>query len=320
MKRAGLAALLALLAALPAASHLPLFVKPSSGGTPQPFRWDFTSFAVQWSLNPQTNSNISGSRTAAQLMQSAFSVWSSAPNATLSVARGADSSRTSRGFDGVNLICFICTGDFDSNGTLAITVTTVSDRVGEDDGHGGRTRFIGQILDSDILFNPAHDFSTGGGSAQDIETVAIHETGHFMGLDHSAVVRAVMFPFAPDLLRTLSYDDVAGLAALYPKAAPDVPTGSISGAIRQAGNAVFGAHVYADSISGAHAFGSGIRKSPIGAVTRPDGTYQISGLPPDTYIVVAEPLDEPVTNENIDSYPSAFGRSSVQTGLTTRWH
>jgi hypothetical protein len=313
-------AVIALIAAVPAASHLPLFVRPSGGGTPQPFRWDFTSFPVRWSLNPSVRSNISGERSVGQVIEAAFASWTNAPNAAVSVGRGSDSAKASRGFDGVNLICFVCGGDFDSNGTLAITVTTVSDRVGEDDGHGGRSRFVGQILDSDILFNPARDFSTGGGSAQDMQTVAVHEAGHFLGLDHSGIVRAVMFPFAPDLLRTLGYDDVAGLAALYPEASPAVSTGSLSGTVRLGGNAVFGAHVYADSISDRHAFGSSIRKTPIGAVTRPDGTYQITGLPPDTYIVIAEPLDEPVTNENIDSYATAFSRSSVQTGFTTRWH
>ena len=50
--------------------------------------------------------------------------------------------------------------------------------------------------------------------------MATHEVGHFFGLDHSAVISAVMYPAAPTLLTTLSYDDVAGIASLYPKSTP----------------------------------------------------------------------------------------------------
>ncbi len=310
----------AFLLAKPAFSYLPLLTR--ANGTGNPDHWDFTAFPVTFSINPATNSNITGSLAAADVVNTSFGTWLTAPNTALSVTRGPDTSLSKAGFDGVNLVCFTCTGDFsqDAN-TLAVTMTTVADAQGQDTKHGGTSRFAGQILDADILFNPSVKFTTGGTAGQDIQTIATHEIGHFFGLDHSAIVRSIMFPFAPDLQTALSYDDVAGISSLYPKNPADVPTGTIAGTIRAAGGGpVFGAHVFADSTTGTLAFGSNIRKSPIGAMSGPDGTYSIQGVPIDSYTVTVEPLDDPVSNSDISGYASAFGKSSVQTNFNTRWH
>ncbi len=313
----------------PAFPFLAQYTKPvSAGGAPQRDHWDFTAFAVTWSLNPSAGSNVQGDRTVADVMQASFNTWLLAPNAVVVVSRAADSSATAAGFDqrsssNINLVCFVCSGDFSKDSsTLAVTMTTVSDAVGEATGHGGSSRFVGQILDADILFNPAVTFSTGGSSpGQDLQTVATHEIGHFFGLDHSGIVRAVMFPFAPPSQQALAYDDVAGLASLYPKPVPDVHTGSLTGTVRfSSGGAVFGAHVLAESTTGAQAFAGSIRKTPIGTLSFPDGTYRLDGLPPDAYIVIAEPLDQPITNSDVSGYGPAFSQASVATGFTTRWH
>lgn len=52
----------------------------------------------------------------------------------------------------------------------------------------------------------------------DIETVALHEIGHNLGLLHTQVPGAVMFPsVSPDFVRRdLQPDDLAGLRSLYP--------------------------------------------------------------------------------------------------------
>ncbi|HEX7960335.1 MAG TPA: matrixin family metalloprotease [Terriglobales bacterium] len=311
-------------AARPAASYL----QQLQGSATAPLRWDFTAFPVQWRLNPDTSSaKISGDRDPADVITASFQTWLNAPNLALNVSRGPDTSLNSpNAVDGVNLICFVCTGDFSKDSqTLAVTLSFTAKNAGEDDLHGGRTKFAGQLKDADILFNPQVSFSTTQAgppaNVSDLQTVATHEIGHFFGMDHSAVVRATMFPFAPPIERTLSYDDVAGLSQIYPKAAPDVATGVIAGTVRLTdGSAVFGAHVFASSTTNADPYGGALRKTPIGTLTMPDGTYRIAGVPPDSYAVAAEPLDQPVTNQDINTFAPNLGQSSVQTNFTTRWH
>jgi hypothetical protein len=317
----GVMILLGALLVAPAFSYVLMYTRTASGSA-QPDHWDFSSFAVTYSINPSSNGEISGSQIPADVVNAAFSTWIGAPNTAVAASRGADSSLTKSGYDGVNLICFVCSGDFSQDAsTLAVTITTVADAPGEDTKHGGTSKFAGQILDADILFNPTVQFSTGGASGQDLQTIATHEVGHFFGLDHSGVVRSIMFPFAPDLQTTLSYDDVAGMSSIYPKSTVDVPVGSISGRIMTAGGTpVFGAHVFAESTTTNVPFPETVRKSPIAALTGPDGTYTIGGVPVDSYTVTAEPLDDPMTNGDISGFASAFGKGAVQTNFNTRWH
>lgn len=311
---------LAVLVSYPAFSYLFSLTTPG----PAPDRWNFSAFPVTWNLNPAVGKNVAPGRPVHDIIAASFGTWMSAPNTVVSVSEGppVNISAESASPSNINLICFVCSdADFskDAN-TLAVAITTTANGPGESDGHGGTTQFVGQIIKADILFNPSVQFSTGGGSGQDLQTVATHEIGHFFGMDHSGVVRAVMFPFASSLT-TLSYDDVAGMSVLYPKMNPDVPTGTITGTVAFSnGGGVFGAHVYADSTTASMAFPTSIRKSPIGTVTTPGGSYTIQGVPPDSYVVIAEPLDGPVTNADVSGLPAAYGQPSVQTKFTTRWH
>ena len=306
-----------------ASSHLAGYSQ-STAGMAVRNHWGNSS-PLQWNLNPKTNSNIKGSVDAATVIQNSFQTWLQAPNTVLAASRGSDNTSVTSSNNSPqnqNVICFTCTADFGGDETLAITFTRIVSGAGASDGHGGTTQFAGQIIKADIFFNPATAYTTDGSGDEDLQTVATHEIGHFFGLDHSAVVRAVMFPFAPSSLQTLSYDDVAGISVLYPKGTPDFQNGVISGTVRMAtsGSPVFGAHVYANSLSNADSYpGLNIRKTPVGTLTFPDGSYRIEGVPADSYIVIVEPLDDPVTNDDVPDYGSAFN-SSIQTHFTTRWH
>jgi hypothetical protein len=309
---------------LPAFSYLPSFEAPGVI-----VRWSLNSFPIQWDLNPDiTGAKISGGRSVADMMQAAFGTWQSAPNVNLPVSRGPNSSVTSESTSpsNINLICFVCSdADFTKDAqTLAVTLFSFATAAGQADGHGGTTQFAGQMLKADILFNPADTFTTdtsaASGSVIDLQTVATHEIGHFLGLDHSAVVNATMFPFSPVSRESLAWDDVAAISALYP-GMQSVPVGTIQGTVHfQAGGGVFGAHVFADSTTTASGYGNGIRKSPIGTLTDVSGSYTITGLPVDSYSITAEPLDGPVSNTDVSDYPKVFGQTAVQTSFTTRQH
>ena len=59
-----------------------------------------------------------------------------------------------------------------------------------------------------------------GAGAFDVETVALHELGHILGLQHSDVPGSVMFPSVDDntTKRALTADDLSGIRQLYPTA------------------------------------------------------------------------------------------------------
>jgi hypothetical protein len=85
--------------------------------------------------------------------------------------------------------------------------------------------------------DPEHVWSVGAvAGAFDIETVALHELGHIVGLAHSSVAGAVMAPTvsANFTKRALTDDDISGFRALYPAPAPTSPWsgwGSLGGVL-----------------------------------------------------------------------------------------
>jgi hypothetical protein len=71
-------------------------------------------------------------------------------------------------------------------------------------------------LAGDLHFDDAETWTTNlPPTGTDLPTVALHEAGHTLGLDHSAVASAVMFAFYGGPRRTLTDDDIAGLRSIY---------------------------------------------------------------------------------------------------------
>jgi hypothetical protein len=75
-------------------------------------------------------------------------------------------------------------------------------------------------LAGDIHFDDAKMFTLDlrpGSSAQplDLATVAAHEIGHALGLDHSQVNSAVMAPIYVGSRRALTQDDIDGVRGIY---------------------------------------------------------------------------------------------------------
>jgi hypothetical protein len=73
----------------------------------------------------------------------------------------------------------------------------------------------------DLTFNDAQPFNVG--KTYDLQTVALHEFGHALGLDHSTGngTGPVMYPTYSGLKKGLSADDIAGIQAIYGARQPD---------------------------------------------------------------------------------------------------
>jgi hypothetical protein len=269
-----------------------------------------------------------------QSILASFNAWTSVAGSALRPAALTSLAQTTasgacNSADGQNTICFAQSAAF-AVGVLAFTSTVTSDIRGE--VYAGQTAaFVGEQLDADVYFNPAVSFATPGAlpapptSVFDLESVLIHELGHFFGFGHSGVWRAIMYPFAPPQGTftgdrptvalpdaPLAEDDRTGLRVLYPDPLDTVYVGSISGRVLPANpfslagqtgvTGIFGAHVVAlDEATGA-VIGSTIGGWSCGG-TGPvqfDGSYIIERLPVNrSYRIYAEPLDGPVTQSNV---------------------
>ena len=102
----------------------------------------------------------------------------------------------------------------------------------------------GHLVDADIVFHENNRFYSANigcnGDGFYMENTGAHEFGHVLGLAHSAVDTASMWPTSgacETIRETLDPDDIAGLTSLYPgssspppTAPPSAPTGLAVGA------------------------------------------------------------------------------------------
>ncbi len=103
-----------------------------------------------------------------------------------------------------------------SKSTLALTTVTYNIDTGE-------------IYDADMELNSANTTftTTDTNVVFDLLSVVTHETGHFLGLSHSAMLSATMFPDYMEgdtSLRVLDADDIAAICTVYPPGEPVLAT------------------------------------------------------------------------------------------------
>ncbi len=110
----------------------------------------------------------------------------------------------------------------------------------------------GQTVDSDIIFNDqefnfmVNEETNVSQRKINLKDVAVHEIGHLLGLDHSFISDATMWPFASQGQRSLHEDDEAGLGVLYPSAYFRTYTTTFGGTVRDdQSQPVCGVHVSA---------------------------------------------------------------------------
>lgn len=244
-------------------------------------RWAASSLPISFMVSERSLEllpNLAANSTPLAAIEAAMRTWSIPP---VEMRLGEMSNSAELGRDGVSLITFADTarnraavGNF-----WASTIFWTARQ--------GRQLCI---TEADVVLNSQSPFATGGApNARDVQDLLTHELGHSLGLEHSPIATATMFPFGvvgQTSARSLETDDLAGLRALY-GGDPQPEAGAIAGRVTSPeGAPVYGAHVVATDTDGI------VR---VGALTEPDGGFTLPSLPAGDYQVYAEPLDGPMT-------------------------
>ena len=269
-------------------------------------KWDSNSFPLTWQMNSIQNTNVSGSISQEAIFKSAFAAWQNLSTASVSFVEGPATDHTP-GVDGINLITTNVSAADYPTGLLGYTTITWVEGPGAVAGDPVNppriANFAGQIIEADIQFNPSIPFSTDSVTPldkYDLQSVATHEVGHLLGLDHTTALSSVMFwtlTSGANYARVLSADDIAGISTIYPSAAFS-SKGTISGTVRTTGNApVYGAIVTVLNSNG----------QPVATtVTDPNGNYTVTGLDVGSYTVYARPLAGPTSLNDIPTLKSIY--------------
>ena len=122
--------------------------------------------------------------------------------------------------DGISTMHFNVAGTGCSGSCLAVTLTPAPPSTPTESVNG--TTFV-LMTDSDIFFNPSAKFysqaeADGCNREYHIESTAVHEVGHLLGLGHTPVAGATMYAFVSECDgagSSLATDDVNGINCLY---------------------------------------------------------------------------------------------------------
>ncbi len=305
-----------LLMTMPLLAYIPE-TNLDSNGNVIAVKWADSFMPITWRMNPTVSPNVSGDREQAEVFRNSFQQWADVTTSDVTLSEGQVTDPSVKpGLDLVNLITTnVTTSDFNST-ALGLTGAFSFTSTGTDATTGTVIEFAGQVIDADIMFNPDVSFSLSSTTPSDrfdLESVATHEVGHLLGLDHSNILSSAMFPTilaGISFPRTIGLDDRIGLSSIYPDAS-FLSLGSISGIVRTTANAaVFGAMVVALDPNG---------QAAASAVTDPAGLFTIQGLSPGNYTVYAEPMNQPFTVSDVFTLSQTYPGQSVNTNFTVRY-
>ena len=265
---------------------------------------------LQFYLNNQVTAGVKGSLSGTTVItassnptvavEAAMAGWNSVTSANIHFNPLQSTAAVHNSGDCQNVISIASTAaDLSilggAGGVVAVTVNSFVQSAGTVCG-GSTSVAGGTIIDSDILLNPYIAFSTDStAGTKDLQGVIMHEFGHMLGMNHSGLLGATMYPYAAIYQRHLSWDEKAFANVYYPL--PSKSVGIIAGTITLGSSPVkYGLVTLIDQNAG----------KTLGAITAADGTYSIQA-PPGSYIIYAEPFNSFVGPLNIYSLSSLTG-------------
>jgi len=271
------------LAALPLAASTRLTY--TINNNPVPVAWPASAFPIPYEVDSRVMSALPN---ATMVIDRAFAAWAGVPDAQVSFKQTGIASGLQAGKDGVNTIS-LADDLFKGQNAIAMTTNWYDTK--------------GELTEADIQID-----TTMVTSDYNIQQALTHEVGHFLGLDHSAVLSSIMYPYVPKGTDapSLDSDDRIAIAAIYPKIDSNSAGGMLQGKVIGDNGGLFAAQVVAMNDHG----------EPVAtALTDANGAFSIESLPPGDYRVYAEPLDGPVSGQNlagvyrtaqITSFPTHF--------------
>ncbi len=251
------------------------------GGRTVTVAWPVSAFPLKFAIDSRLAGSIP---TAKQLVENAEGEWSSVPDSIVTFAPLAVESGLHAGIDRRNTIT-VADGLFADQKCLAFTTPVHDD--------------AGNLIDADIQIDASLPTSN-----YNLQELVAHELGHALGLDHSAVLSATMYPWiAPNVTTPLDSDDRIAIATIYPRS----ETGAtLQGHISGVDGAIFAAQVVAVNADGA----------PVATgLSDQNGDFLLKGVPAGDYRVYAEPLDGPVAINNL----TGIWRSAKGTPFPTQF-
>jgi hypothetical protein len=263
---------IAIIAAVPAfgAARLTYF----NNGTLIPVAWPEGSFPIRYAIDRRV---VQAIPQVAALLDRAGKDWAAIPDANLSFQSLGIVDGASAGKDGRNTVS-MADDLFADQKFIALTTNWYDDS--------------GRILEADMQIDPT---AVSGG--YNLQQLVEHEMGHILGLDHSAVLSSVMYPYiGTGTTVGLDSDDRVAISTAYAKTKP-ASGATLEGRVYGDDGGIYAAQVVAENDEG---------EPVVTALSDKNGNFSLQGVPAGTYRIYAEPLDGPFNIQNLSgSWQSA---------------